>query len=125
MEPHGAYMVINRKSFPDANVYKPYPDWWGNAVRYSGPTDIHPSWTDQVLPTGQTFVDDNIIIHAITFADIAQQFPVYNGDRTITPTGETQTFPTAGTIVLEDLTVNPIPSNYGLITWNGSVLTVS
>ena len=24
-----------------------------------------------------------------------------------------------------DVTVNPIPSNYGLITWDGSVLTVS
>lgn len=26
---------------------------------------------------------------------------------------------------LSQVTVNPIPSNYGLITWNGSILTVS
>lgn len=49
----------------------------------------------------------------------------YHGPTTITPSGETQILNTAGLLVTEDLTINPIPSNYGLITWNGSTLTVS
>ncbi len=49
----------------------------------------------------------------------------YEGPTTVTPSGETQTLATTGKTMLGDVTVNPIPSNYGLITWNGSVLTVS
>ena len=42
-----------------------------------------------------------------------------------TPTQATQIIvPTSGK-VLSKVTVNPIPSNYGLITWDGSSLTVS
>lgn len=49
----------------------------------------------------------------------------YEGDYTITPTQEEQVLPTNGKYLLNNLTINPIPNNYGLITWNGSVLTVS
>ncbi len=47
-------------------------------------------------------------------------------DRTVTPTRGTQVITAeAGFNALRSVTVNPIPSNYGLITWDGSVLTVS
>lgn len=49
----------------------------------------------------------------------------YRGPTTFTPSGEIQRINTAGLLVTADLTINPIPSNYGLITWNGSTLTVS
>lgn len=49
----------------------------------------------------------------------------YDGPTTVTPSDSTQTLDTRGKTMLSDITVNPIPSNYGLITWNGSVLTVS
>lgn len=49
----------------------------------------------------------------------------YTGTLEVTPTQETQTLLTQGLFVDSNITVNPIPSNYGLITWNGSVLTVS
>lgn len=49
----------------------------------------------------------------------------YDGETHFTPTREAQTVHTAGTIVDEDIIVEPIPQNYGLITWNGSSLTVS
>lgn len=49
----------------------------------------------------------------------------YEGAYEATPTRETQTFSTAGFSMLHDFTVNPIPSNYGLITYNGSTITVS
>lgn len=51
--------------------------------------------------------------------------PVYTGQTEITPSEETQTLQTANKTVLHNIVVNPIPSNYGLITWNGSTLTVS
>ena len=52
-------------------------------------------------------------------------YPDYEGETTFTPSVEMQTIPTAHTVLLSDITINPIPSNYGLITWNGSTLTVS
>ena len=51
--------------------------------------------------------------------------PVYSGQTEVTPSEETQTLQTANKTVLHNIVVNPIPSNYGLITWNGSTLTVS
>lgn len=51
--------------------------------------------------------------------------PYYSGAVEITPSQDTQILQTAETILLNNITVNPIPSNYGLITWNGSTLTVS
>lgn len=49
----------------------------------------------------------------------------YTGPYTVTPTQQTQTLSTQGLHMAHNVTVNPIPSNYGLITWNGSILTVS
>ena len=49
----------------------------------------------------------------------------YDGPYTVTPAGQAQTFATAGKLMTEDITVNAIPGQYGLVTWNGSTLTVS
>lgn len=49
----------------------------------------------------------------------------YPGPTTVTPSAQAQTLETAGFYMREDITVEPIPSNYGLITWDGSTLTVS
>ena len=49
----------------------------------------------------------------------------YEGSYIFTPSSVTQTIHTGGTTLLSNITINPIPSNYGLITWNGSTLTVS
>lgn len=51
--------------------------------------------------------------------------PVYTGEYEITPSAETQMLDTAGKRMTGPVIVNPIPSNYGLITYNGAVLTVS
>lgn len=51
--------------------------------------------------------------------------PEYHGAYEVVPSGETQVLSTAGRLLSQDVTINPIPSNYGLITWNGSTLTVS
>ena len=49
----------------------------------------------------------------------------YAGPYTVTPTNEEQVLATYHKTMTGNLTINPIPSNYGLITWNGSTLTVS
>lgn len=50
----------------------------------------------------------------------------YEGPYDVTSArGEDVTLPTAGKVMRADITVNRIPSNYGLVLWNGAVLTVS
>ena len=49
----------------------------------------------------------------------------YAGPYEVTPTQSTQTLSTNGKTMSADVVVKPIPSCYGLITWNGAVLTVS
>lgn len=49
----------------------------------------------------------------------------YEGQYIVTPSQQTQTLPTANKTLSQNVTVNPIPSNYGKITWDGRVLTVS
>lgn len=51
--------------------------------------------------------------------------PHYHGETEYIPSTDYQTIATAGLIVDTDIIIDPIPSNYGLITWNGSTLTVS
>lgn len=53
------------------------------------------------------------------------ELPYYTGPFEVTPSQATQTLYTAETSLDGNIVINPIPSNYGLITWNGSVLTVS
>lgn len=49
----------------------------------------------------------------------------YEGQYTFYPTTNDQTIPTADRVLEQNIIVKAIPSNYGLITWNGSYLTVS
>lgn len=51
--------------------------------------------------------------------------PDYEGATEITPSGATQTLLTADRVLRQNIVINPIPSNYGLIGWDGAVLTVS
>lgn len=61
--------------------------------------------------------------------DIGLFMPIYpnayEGEYVITPSLETQTIPMQGLMASKNITIDPIPSNYGLITWDGSALTVS
>ena len=49
----------------------------------------------------------------------------YDGPYEATPTEDAQTLATQAKLMMREFTVNPIPSNWGLITWNGSTITVS
>lgn len=49
----------------------------------------------------------------------------FTGDYEATPSDEEHRLLTAGKVLAHDIIINPIPSNYGRITWNGAYLTVS
>lgn len=49
----------------------------------------------------------------------------YSGPTSVTPTREAQILNTSGKTLTANITVNPIPPNYGLITWDGRKITVS
>ena len=51
--------------------------------------------------------------------------PDYAGPYSVVPSRQAQTLHTRGRTMRGDVEVAPIPSNYGLITWDGAVLTVS
>lgn len=78
-----------------------------------------PSLTLEVAETSLTWGTDEYV--RVVTADAEE----YEGPYEATPTSETQTFPTTAKLMTADFVVNPIPSNYGLIEWNGSVLRVS
>lgn len=48
----------------------------------------------------------------------------YQGPYEVTPTREAQTLVTAGRRMASDVVVNPIPKNYGLVTWDGSIISI-
>jgi len=56
--------------------------------------------------------------------DLVERDP-YTGDYVVTPSNELITLETKDKRMTDHVKINPIPSNYGLITWNGSTITVS
>ena len=49
----------------------------------------------------------------------------YEGSYEFTPSGERQEIEIANKRARENIVITPIQENYGLITWDGSVITVS
>lgn len=48
----------------------------------------------------------------------------YDGAYEVTPSAETQTLSTRHRYMLDDITINPIPSDYGHIVYDGSKILV-
>lgn len=71
-------------------------------------------------------VDNNNYIHASvdSFAYIKNFKDVYAGETHIAPTDSTIILDTAGMVVPDQIIIDPIPSNYGRIEWDGSTLTI-
>ena len=80
--------------------------------------------SDNVVEMGVTTdalsfgIESPIVVQAVTI-------PVYEGAYELTPTAEQQTISVHGFRFEEDIIIDAIPSNYGLISWDGSTLTVS
>lgn len=56
--------------------------------------------------------------------EVLDTYP-YEGDYIINPNTEQQILLTKNLRMIDNLVINPIPNNYGLITWNGSFLMIS
>ena len=72
-----------------------------------------------------TLVGDHHKISGSLTIPNAVDTELYPGPYVFTPTEDTQTVEIKDYKASENITLNPIPSNYGLITWNGTTLTVS
>ena len=51
--------------------------------------------------------------------------PKYTGPYEFTPTDEAQTVTITGKQATQDITINPIPSNYGRVSYNGRIITIT
>ena len=90
---------------------------------HDGSTEI-----DVNLSSGQIDIDiesttSQINIDVSSIAASEHEF--YREAYEVTPSAEAQVLSTKFKLMTDDLTIGAIPSNYGLITWNGAVLTVS
>lgn len=56
---------------------------------------------------------------------VAGNAPEYDGAYEVVPCESVQTLKIKNKQATEDIIIDPIPSNYGLITYNGSIITVS
>lgn len=105
-------------SWLEANATQVTPS--GNVlVSYKGETIAAFSGTTKTLTTAGKYLEADILV-----TDNAGTVTLQ--DKTTTPTQSTQTITAdSGYTGLGTVTVNPIPQNYGLITYNGSTITVS
>lgn len=75
--------------------------------------------------TSATLVVESLEVDVSISVSEGMSVPAYTGAYTFTPTESTQTVQISGKRATSNITINPIPSNYGRITWDGSTLTVS
>lgn len=54
----------------------------------------------------------------------SMDYPEYEGPTEFKPSKSTQVIGTASRTVLQDIVINPIPSNYGRIEYDGAALSV-
>lgn len=79
---------------------------------------------DETLPMDVTSSEETFSM------DIGAEYAIasvdqYEGSYEFTPSEQAQTISISGEMATRDIVVNPIPNNYGLITYNGTTITVS
>lgn len=83
----------------------------------SGTLSSHETIAGELSPIGS--LEGEITIPRIIETE------TYQGAYEVTPSEETQVLMTEGKALNENIVIDPIPSNYGRITWDGRVITVS
>ena len=81
------------------------------------------SFTPQTLTVSFNNTQANISTSSQITRDFVDRDP-YTGAYEVTPSGETQTLETENKRMTGNVTINPIPNNYGRIAWNGTTLIV-
>lgn len=89
-----------------------------NGQRYDIPLGVD-------VPNVSLGVSSNAVAIDVKESIVTVAGQAYEGEYTFTPTQEAQTIEIKNKVALDNITINPIPNNYGLIGWNGSVLTVT
>ena len=87
---------------------------------------------DRVVIGGETNlvhkIDGQLSLTTQIDGDAGAYMPIYpasyTGATEVTPSEETQTLLTHGLTVVQDIVVNPIPTNYGRITYMAGIITV-
>ena len=79
--------------------------------------EISPVLTDTIIS-----VSAEMITEVRTWSD---DVDYYEGPYEFAPDQTEQTINIQDKMARRNIKINPIPSNYGLITWNGTTLTVS
>ena len=90
--------------------------------------EVTAEFTSNIIEATATIADHVVEADATLTTSVRHwqtEYPDYEGAYEITPSAEAQTLPSTDTVMHGDIVINPIPSNYGLITWNGATLTVS
>lgn len=82
-------------------------------------------WAGDLVIDGDCSLDIIQDGSAVQIIQVRGGYPVYSGPTVYIPGAQDQVVSAAGFVFASDITVAKIPSNYGLITWNGSALTVS
>lgn len=82
------------------------------------------SFNPQTLTVSYNTAQANISTSSQITRSFVDRDP-FTGAYEVTPSSETQVLETNNLRMTDNVTINPIPNNYGLITWNGSIITVS
>lgn len=77
------------------------------------------------IHTMQQVQQGSIHLVGVQTAIIDWEGEKYTGEYTVTPSQETQVLSTHDFVMTQDVVINPIPSNYGLVTWDGNTLTIT
>ena len=81
-------------------------------------------FSPNVIESTASFSDQMIEVSAGLTTNITHfcsEYPDYDGEYEFTP----QTLDSTDKVMRHNVVINPIPSNYGLITWNGSGIKIS
>lgn len=85
-------------------------------------------FSSNIIETTASFSNQLIEVEAGLTTNVTHyhsEYPDYEGETTFTPSQETQIIPTGHTVLLSDITINPIPSNYGRITYSGGIISIT
>lgn len=85
-------------------------------------------FTSNIIEATATITDTVVEADATLTTSVRHwqtEYPDYDGEYEFTPSAEAQTLPSTDTVMHRDIVINPIPSNYGRITYDGTVITVS
>lgn len=69
-------------------------------------------------------INANIENNTLSLSSSVEKYGAYNGSYEFNPSEAVQIVKVNGCVMYDDITINPIPANYGQIVWNGATITI-